>query len=324
MADPFSAALGVASIGAGLYSDAKNRKLQKQQNAAENALNARSIELSEKMNQQGLATQVDANGNITYYDEAQNTWRTILAPQQAQINDASNLENLRALSVDAPLARGQLLRNSVAQQQDAGTADALRKQQDNLIAGKGLAKGKDLASSLRLARTGAVNAGYDEAMSGLNTQSLRTGVGTGGVAAALAKSRANQITQTMGNPDLEGMQAADDANAAKVSNSINNYGTVANRAFAMPGVSLPNPSIAPTLAASLAASRNGAAAGTANAANTIRGIKVPEPVASPNYAQTIASAGSLFDALRKPASRAVSSSGDWDTSGLSLGGDWGL
>lgn len=311
-----TAAATIASSVAGVGANNKNAKLTAQQNAAQNALNARSEALAEKMNQQGLATQVDANGNITYYDAEKNTWRTILAPQQAQINDASNTELLRSLSVDAPMARGEALRNSQAKVLDQGTADALRRQQDNAIAGKGQQKGGDIASSLRLAREGAVNKGFDETQTALNTQQLRTGTGVGTAGAGLAKARAAAIAQTVGNPDLEGLQAANDMNSSNVSDSINRYGTVANRAFAEPGYTPPNPNITPALSASLAASRNAGINASGNAAQIFNQIKVPAPVVAPNYATLIASLGNSASDLYKSSQTSTnrgSGLSDWRT-----------
>jgi hypothetical protein len=306
----------LASTIAGVDANNKNAKAAANQNAAQNALNAKSIALAEKMDQEGLATQVDANGNITYYDAQTNTWRTILAPQQAQINDASNTELLRSLSIDAPMARGEALRNSQSKLLDQGTADTLRTQQNNVIAGKGEQKSGDLASSLRLSRQAAVNAGFDQTQTALNTQQLRTGTGVGTAGADLARARADAIAQGMGNPDLEGLQVAKDMNSSDVSDAINRYGTVANRAYSTNGYTPPNPSITPALSTALAASRNAGATGSGNAAQIINQIKVPTPAAAPNYASLIASLGnsasSLFKASQTPTNRGSDLS-DWRT-----------
>lgn len=322
-----AAAASVGSTVAGVSANNKNAKATAQQNAAQNALNAKSQALAEKMDQEGLATQVDANGNITYYDSQTNTWRTILAPQQAQINDASNTELLRSLSIDAPMARGEALRNSQSKLLDQGTADTLRTQENNVIAGKGAVKSGDVASSLRLAREGAVNAGFDQTQTALNTQQLRTGTGVGTAGAQLARARADAIAQGMGNPDLEGLQLSKDLNATDTSNAINNYGTVANRAYSPDGYTPPNPNITPALTTALSASRSAGAAGTGNAAQIINNIKVPTPAATPNYAALVGSLGnaaqSLYTASQTPANRSSGLS-DWRTDAektiLNMGG----
>lgn len=280
-------------IGAQVSANETNDKRAKATQDAQNALNAKSEALAEKMDREGLATQVDANGNINYYDGATNTWRTILAPQQAQINDASNLELLRSLSVDAPLARGELLRNSQAKVLDQGTAGTLRDQLNNTIAGKGATKAGDVASSLRLSRQGAINAGFDQTQTALNTQQLRTGTGVGTAGAQLAKARANAIAQDMGNPDLEGLQLSKDLNATDLSNAINNYGTVANRAYAPNDVNPPNPNIVPALTSALSASKSAAANASGGAAQIINNVKIPAPIPAQNYAQLIASVANI-------------------------------
>lgn len=307
----------VGSAVAGVSANNANIKAQQQQNQIQNALNAKSIALAEKMNQQGLATQVDANGNITYYDAEKNTWRTILAPQQAQINDASNTELLRSLSVDAPLARGEALRASQAKLLDQGTASTLREQLNNTAAGKGAQKSGDIASSLRLSRQAAVNAGFDQTQTALTTQGLRTGTGVQNIGADLARARANTIASTMGNPDLEGTQAAGDMNATSLGNAINNYGTVANRAYSTDGYTPPNPNITPALTSALASARGGASGASGGAAQIINNIKVPTAPTVPNYSSLIASlagaGSSLFGGFTTPTKRGATQN-DWSGS----------
>lgn len=280
-------------VGSELSSMDENQKRAKATQDAQNALNAKSQALAEKMDREGLATTVDANGNINYYDDKTNTWRTILAPQQAQINDASNLELLRSLSIDAPQARGERLRASQSKLLDQGTAGTLRDQLNNTISGAGAQKAGNLASSLRLSREGAVNAGFDQTQTALNTQQLRTGTGVGTAGAQLARARAAAIAQGMGNPDIEGLQLSKDMNATDVSNAINNYRGVADRAYSPADYVPPNPSITPALTSALAASRNASVAGTGNAANIINNVKIPAPITAPNYSQLIASVANL-------------------------------
>lgn len=309
-------------LGAG--SQKAQLKAQQQQNLAQNALNAKSIALAEKMDQEGLATQVDANGNITYYDATTNTWRTILSPQISQINDASNTELLRSLSIDAPLARGERLRSSQSRLLDQGLADTLRRQAMNTAGGAGAVNPNDVASSLRLSRQGAINAGFDQVQTALNTQQLRTGTGNVNAAATLAKSRSNAIQQGLGNPDLEGLQLSKDMNATDLANAINNYGTVANRAYGEEGITPQNPNIVPNLTAALSASRNAGLSGTGGAAAIVNNIKVPNPVQQPNYAQLAGNLTGVLSQVYKDAQTPAvkrTAGNDWSNyDGWSIGG----
>jgi hypothetical protein len=283
-----AAITSVAQLGAGLLgSDAQKDALKQQalEAARQGAISMKQLELAERMIELGLATQVDAQGNITTYDEATNTWKVIPAPKQAQLMQAADDELLRAFNYDAPMARGENLRNSARRAREGVVADGMLKRVQD--ASSNQVKGNDLAATLRGARAGAVNASFDSIGNDIATQSLRSGATGAGAASQLAKARAQAMAQMMGNPELEGMQLADDINASRQGNAINNYSAMATRASNAQGFSPGTSSVAPTLNAALQSARNGAqtgaqgaAVGTANAGRPIQqpGTYNPAPL----------------------------------------------
>lgn len=283
--------LTIASIGASLIGAISGNSQQKKQNkliqdqmAQQQALSERQLALAEQMNQQGLATQIDANGNITYYDPATNTWRSVLSPDQQALQDLSDANLKQVLSIDAPMGRAESLVNAVRRSKEGSTADGIMSGIQDQLKGTTAVRGSDLASSLRLSRQNAVNNGFDQVSNALTTQALRSGA-TGGTAllGALGKQRAQALAATMGNPDLEGMQLADDINNSRINTSFNLYNALAGRASGAPIQAFNPVSTANTASSSLANARSAAQQGAAaqgsltNSASSILGnMKLPD------------------------------------------------
>lgn len=248
---------GIGSIGAALIGNSTQKKalkLQAQESARQGIIDEKQLALTERMIEIGLATQIDAQGNITTYDEATNTWKVVPSEVQQQILNSTNDEVLRQLAVDAPLARGELLRESGRRAREGGVADGMLEDVKDNLKGVGQRKEGNIAGLLRSSRERAVNQGFDEIGANVATQALRSGSDGAGAAASLAKARAQAIAQTMGNPELEAMGITDDLNSNRTASTMNNYGAMAGRAANIGGFSPPQ-SIAPTLNASLATSR---------------------------------------------------------------------
>lgn len=293
--------LGLGAAGAiSSASDAKKaQKAQQAQNDATNTLSRESLDLARQAQQQSLATTIDQNGNISAYDTATNTWRVILSPEQQRIMNATNSELYKALTSDAALARGQQVSNATRQQGEGQTADALKRQIDTQISGGGVSA-DSLASTLRRARQGAVTSAYDDTGSALNRQALRSGsAATGTFGSALAKQRAQTLAQTLGVPELEGMQLADATNQDRLGSNISAYNTFATRAAGNPVNA--NTSVNPggSLADALAGTKSGALAATGalsgattNAANLTSRLPVVQPTG--NTTSLISGLGSLF------------------------------
>ncbi len=200
----------------------KQAKEQQRNNMQMEAIAREQQELAELLAERGVATQIDANGNVTAYDKATNTWKTVLSPTQQAMQNLSDREQINQLKVDAPVNRVEGLVNAIARSKAGGTADAARMQLEDQM--RGGYNGQDLGSILALNRTRAVNQGFDNVSSALTQQALRSGAAGGGaLAGALAKQRSQAIASTMGNPQIEGMQLAESMNQSKMGSLYNNW-----------------------------------------------------------------------------------------------------
>lgn len=313
---------GGASVLGGLLGSSaqkKQLKLQAQEAARQNLISQKQLELSERMIELGLATQIDAQGNITTYDEATNTWKVIPSEKQAQLMAAADDEILRSFNYDAPMARGESLRNSMRRAREGSVADGMLSQVTD--ANSNQVSGNALAGALRASRTQAVNQGFDDVGNAVATQALRSGANGAGAATQLAKARSQALATTMGVPEIEGIQLGDDINASRQSNAINNYSAMATRASNKEGFSPGTSSVAPTLNGALSQARSAGQYGTSAAASSV--ANAGRPIQQPgvyNPAPLIGaignSAADLFTALsnsKKGIDRSTNA-GTWDNS----------
>lgn len=284
--DPVSlATLGTTILGtlSGYSSQRKQLNLQKEQLALQKQVAADQKALSDRMIQLGLATQIDAQGNVTVYDEASNSWKVIPSEMTKQLMSASNTEELMRLTQDAPMARGENIMAARRRAMEGSTADTLMLQAQDKIAGRtGLQPGA-IEAALRLARTQAVNQGFDQTRADLATQALRSGsAGMESMGGRLAKARAQALASTMGVPFVEGLQLERDLEAQGIGNNINNYAAMASRASGAPGFAF-TPSNAGAQLTQALAQQRGASASSINAGgnmlnaqgNTINSLQLP-------------------------------------------------
>lgn len=275
--DPLTiAALGTTALSTifGMGEQSKQRKLQKQMMDNQMQIAREQQQLAEEMAKRGIATQIDANGNVTAYNQATNTWQTILSPTQQRIQDLSDQEQINQLTTDAPMGRIENILNATRRSREGVAADGALASLTDTLANP--IRGGDLASQLRLDRTRAVNQGFDNVSSALTTQALRSGA-TGGSALLdqLARQRSQAIASTMGSPDIEGLQLASQLNSNNAQNGLNIYNVLASRASGAPIQTFNPTSVGANANAALSGSRN-AAAGALNsqagALNSAAGI----------------------------------------------------
>lgn len=230
------------------------------------------LELARDAARMGKATQIDAAGNLTVYDEASNTWKTVLSADQQGLLDASERESLMQLTRDASLSRGE--RETAARDRTGAreTAGAVKSQIDDQVAGRSGYNAGDIESSLRLSRERAVSQGFDDVSNTLSTQAMRSGAGNlDQIGGALARARAQAIAQQMGDPRTEAMAQAQQLNQARMGGNAqlyNMFNTTGNNPNAVaPGVNTGVDNSSLTSARSAAASGIGqAGALTGNAA----------------------------------------------------------
>lgn len=246
-------------FGAGDQHDAELQQLelQKQEYAQQLKLEQQQVALAQQLARQGIATRTDAAGNTTYYDNATNSWRTILSFPQQRLQNQSDKEQLAQLGVDSTAARQQRATAAGERSQDISTADALHRNENDLLAGKHSANGSYIASELANARRGAISEAQKEVSSSLGTGALRSGgAGLQGIGSALGAARAKALAELMGNPTLEGKQLADQTNSDKSGDLAKLYDLFASR-----GANIKDAPFNPSSAATGATAQQGQAAG---------------------------------------------------------------
>ena len=236
-----SAGSGILSSIFGSSAKKKELKLQREQFEFQKQQAQEQLKLAKEAARLGKATQIDAAGNLTVYDEATNTWKTVLSADQQNLLDASERESLLQLTRDASLSRGE--RETAARSRvGAGeTANALKSQIDDQIAGRSGYNAGDIESSLRLSRERAVSQGFDDVSNALSTQAIRSGAGgLDRIGGALARARSQAIAQQMGDPRVEAMQMAEQLNQARMGSNANLFNlfntTATNPNAVAPGV----------------------------------------------------------------------------------------
>lgn len=263
-----AAALGSSLIGAvvGNKNAKKQIKLQEEANANQKAYNEQSIALAKEAQRIGLATQIDENGNLSVYDSATNTWKVVLSPEQDQLNDSSNKEQL-AQYTDAASSRNQRQEQAGIRSQENDTAATQREQFNRTAAGGGQDPTR-LASALSLARTEAVNNGFDSAQRGVNTQALRSGAtGMAGAASALGRARSQTLAEARGNPEIEGLQMADQMNNNNLGAAADRYNMFATRGANIDNVAMNPSGVGSALSGALAGQKQLAMQGAQGSAN---------------------------------------------------------
>ncbi len=250
--------LAIAQLATTLYGAVAGNKAnkkalsqQEQQYQTQLQIQKEQQAIAREMMQLGIATQIDARGNVTAYDKATNTWKTVLAPTQQRIQNLSDREQIQQLNIDAPVNRAESLINAIARQREGSTANTALAQLQNQLARP--TSGSAIASSLRRSREDAVNKGFDSVSSAALTQALRSGGSAGAITSSLAKARSQAIASTMGSPDIEGLQLAEDINANKLASLGNLYNALAARASGGGGATFNPVSIASNADAATAA-----------------------------------------------------------------------
>lgn len=271
-------------LGADAQKDAakKSLELQQKQLDQQQPLIDQQIEMAKLAQKLGLATQVDANGNITYYDPQTNTWRSILAPTQRRIQDASDLEQLRQLTTDANDARGERQVNQRERALDREQTGTLREQVGHRLESPTYSSG-GIAAALRSSRRDAVNTAFDDVSSNFTTQALRSGVtGQAGAQSRVATARARALAQMMGTPEVEGMQIAQELNSGDLIDRANLLNTTSARASNIGNASFNPSTLNSALATAMSAQRGGAVnassaagGGVANAAQQLAARRTP-------------------------------------------------
>lgn len=299
------AALMGAQLLSGLMGASSAKKAQDKQNALEaeqlaqqTALGNRQLDLATLQNKQGMAGTVDANGNHMYYDDATNTWKTDLGTDGKRQLYATNHETMEQLGPDAAASRQERTAAADRRYREGSVADTTLSQYARDQANGGKYSPSSIESALRLSRTGAVNAGYDQVSSNASLAAARAGgaAGNGAALSAMAKARAQTLAETMGTPYVEGIQTAEGLNNAASGQKLSEYNTLAGRASNVDGAPTATDTVSPAIAAAIASQKSGAASGNAQSASTIAnaatGLRAANNTYNSGSADRVATAGS--------------------------------
>lgn len=233
--------LGIGSGIAGLIGDSKKNKRAKEQLRIDRDIANEQIDLSNYLEEiaRGLMGQNsairDAYDGVTGYDPVTGTWGSAMRPGERAVQDASDQEELARNTIDQQMRR-QALQEAEGRRGRAGVeADQSMRDLSLFRQGVGAADPTSIASSLRLGREAAVNAGFDDAARAATTLQARTG--SSSIADAIAdigRQRGRAIAETRGTPDVEGLTLADQLNTNRLNNLSGRYGMytgVANNVY---------------------------------------------------------------------------------------------
>jgi hypothetical protein len=293
--DPITLGTSLLSAGTSLYgaitgNNARKKELAlaQQQFDAQQNLAQEQAALARELQKQGLATQVDAMGNVTFYDKATNTWKSVLAPRQQRIQDAGDTETIRSLTEDAAAQRAQRGANADRRNEESGVASSLLQQIKQRIASGGQYNADTIAANTRLENRGNVQTAFDQAENTAARMNMRTGAtGNAGQIARLAQARAQSLAAANPGTYLSSLEAAQSLNQNDQNGLANRYNMMATRASSIDNATINPQNPGSSLSSALAAARAGGTQGTAaqinglNAAgNTMRSAQAPNYAAS--------------------------------------------
>lgn len=210
-----------------------------------------------------LGKQVDAMGNQQVYDEATNTWHTILSPIGRQLQEATNKEQLLRLTHDANLRREGMDKNAARRGDEGRLADALMRQYQYTQSNP-RDMGDEMTSQLRLANMQGMADANEELRRNFSLQSLRTGTDARTASDALrdmGKNWGDQVRSANASVPVEGMQLGQAMAAGRMGDTLNQYNMLASRASNFEDAPFTPSNLNDSLAAVMANQRLNAARG---------------------------------------------------------------
>jgi hypothetical protein len=206
---------------AGYKGDKKANKLAKEQYTRQQGLTDKQTSIADYISQ--LAQQTantssdiyDPSGGFTRYNPATGKYEYALGDARLGIQNASYGEELLRNTTDQQIRRQGLTDAERMRQVSSGRATRALSDIDAARRGVGMVDPNAVAGEMLTDRTRQVNAGYDDAERAAKTLQLRTGSSAVGDAlTALARDRV-RTQASVGNPNLEGIQAAQELNAPR-------------------------------------------------------------------------------------------------------------
>lgn len=170
----------------------------------------------------------DIYGGRTWFNPVTGKYETTLGAEQRGIQAQSDIEEADRYGLDQSIRRAGLTDFETMRDRSAGEATTALDDIRNFKRGVGTLDAGRVGSQLRADRTGAINAGYDDAERAAQTMQLRTGSSAVGDAlTALARDRV-RAQSAIGSPELEGIEFAEGVNQNRENNLMQRYGTFGN------------------------------------------------------------------------------------------------
>lgn len=220
----------VFGLVTGFMADKKTNKLSREQLELDRMLANRQIDVSkyiEELAKRAAAmegTFTDPYGSGATFDPASGKYTTQLSPEEKAVQDASFREELDRMIKDQAIRRQGLGDFESMRKRSVGEATGALGDINAFKRGVGRIDPTRVGSQIRADRTGAINAGYDDAARAAQTLQLRTGSSAVGDAlSALARDRTRTHGTTMGSPELEGLQFAEGINNDRQKNLFDIY-----------------------------------------------------------------------------------------------------
>ena len=222
-------AFDLAAVGAGFFGDKKTNKIAKKEYKDQKKLTEKQTGIADYISQ--LARQAattnsdiyDPSGGYTRFNPATGRYEYALGAEQQGIQGASYAEELARNTQDQALRRTGLQDFERMRQRSSDRADRSLLDIDAARRGVGMVDPNALAGTMLADRTRQLNAGYDDAERAARTMQLRTGSSAVGDAlSSLARDRV-RAQATVGNPQLEALQAAQELNAPRTQQNYDAY-----------------------------------------------------------------------------------------------------
>lgn len=184
-----------------------------------------------KQDREGKLGTTDAAGNRTHFEPGVG-WVTDLSPQQKQLQDMYQGEEVTQLAQDIPVKRRQMMENVARSQKESGYAsalfDAMQRQRPQ--------NPQDIIGQRNLLSAEGINQGTRPAIETATRNALRSGntAGAADIASRIGVSQGEQLRKAfMENEQGARQQSQSDYGTAQ-SNLANMYSAFAKNASAMP------------------------------------------------------------------------------------------
>lgn len=227
--------------------------------------------------------QTDAMGNRTYFEPG--VGQVVkLSPMAQMLLDASNREQMQQLTVDAPAARTQQMKNYARQDEEGKSAETILQQ---LMQGPEYTRDQ-LEALFRDRMMRDSNEAFDNASSNINRTALRTGADVSGTMAKMIGKQAEARRNIGTDAKINAINAFDSSEGNRANRLGSMYGLLASRASGVPNVPF-NPFNTNSIDAQAGANARSTAAMSGNfqPMNQMQGIKAP----GPNYANALFTQG---------------------------------